>query len=123
LIPSILGQILDPLQPEVRVKDLEPSRDYVYVSDAIQALLMTSRAAPGSVFNVGSGVSYTVEDIITRASAAAGIFKPYRATGERRTQEILHTCADISAIRQAVGWEPKVAFDEGLRLMIESMRL
>jgi nucleoside-diphosphate-sugar epimerase len=122
LIPLILQQILDPSRPEVLVKDLHPSRDYVYISDVVEALLASTRAAAGSVFNIGSGVSYTVKEIIERASIAAGIFKPYRATGEKRTHEIFKTCADIAAIRKAVGWKPKVAMDEGLQLTIESMR-
>jgi nucleoside-diphosphate-sugar epimerase len=122
LIPFILQQILDPSQPEILVKDLQPSRDYVYISDVVEALLVATRAKAGSVFNIGSGVSYTVEDIITRASAAAGLCKPYRATDERRTHEILKTCADVAAIQRAVGWKPKVTIDEGLRLTIESLR-
>jgi nucleoside-diphosphate-sugar epimerase len=122
LIPSILEQILDPQQPEVRVKDLVPSRDYVYVSDVVEGIIMATGAASGSVFNIGSGVAYSVEDIIQRASAAAGIHKSYRATGETRPREILKTCADIAAIRKSIGWLPKVSIDEGLRLVIESMR-
>jgi nucleoside-diphosphate-sugar epimerase len=122
LIPFILQQILDPSQPEILVKDLQPSRDYVYISDVVEALLVSTRAPAGSVFNIGSGVSYTVEDIIARASCAAGIFKPYRATGERRTHEIFKTCADVAAIQREVDWKPKVTIDEGLRLTIESMR-
>jgi len=121
LIPFILEQILDPRQPEVRVQDLTPSRDYVYVSDAIEGIVMASHALAGSVFNIGYGTSYTVEQIIKRASTAAGIYKPYRSTGENRRHEIDRTRADISAFRKAVGWRPKVSIDDGLRLMIESM--
>ena len=121
LIPFILKQILDPRQPEIRVRDLKPSRDYVYVSDAIESIVMASHAAGGSVFNIGYGTSYTVEEIIERASMAAGIYKPYRSSGEKRRHEIDRTRADISAFRKAVGWRPKVSIDDGLRLMIESM--
>ena len=121
LIPFILEQILDPRQPEVRVQDLKPSRDYVYVSDAVEGIVMASRALGGSVFNIGYGTSYTVEEIIKRASIAAGIYKPYRSTGEKRRHEIERTQADISAFRKAVGWRPKVSIDDGLRLMIERM--
>jgi GDP-4-dehydro-6-deoxy-D-mannose reductase len=122
LIPFILEQILDPSQPEIRVRDLEPSRDYVYVSDAVEGIVMAFHAARGSVFNIGYGTSYTVKEIIERASKAAGIYKPYRSSGEKRRHEIDRTCADISAFRKAVGWGPKVSIDDGLRLMVESIR-
>jgi nucleoside-diphosphate-sugar epimerase len=121
LIPFILEQILDPRQPEVRVQDLKPSRDYLYVSDAVEGIVMASHALGGSVFNIGYGTSYTVEEIIKRASIAAGISKPYRSSGEKRRHEIDRTPADISEFRKAVGWCPKVPIDDGLRLMIESM--
>src|SRR5262249_56610967 len=82
LIPFILEQILDPRQPEVRVQDLKPSRDYVYVSDAIEGIVMASQALGASVFNIGYGTSYTVEELIKRASTAARIYKHYRSTEE-----------------------------------------
>jgi nucleoside-diphosphate-sugar epimerase len=120
LIPFILDQILDSLRAEIRVQDLEPRRDYLYVSDAVDAIVMSPRATAGSVFNIGYGTSYTVREIIERASLAAGIRKPYCASGEKRRHEIDNTCADTSAFREAVGWHPKVSIDEGLRLMVES---
>jgi len=122
LIPLIVKQILDPLQSEVVVMDLRPRRDYVYISDALEAILLASRAASGSVFNVGSGAAYSVQEIIERASAAAGIFKPYRALNERRRNEIEATVADIRALSEAVGWRPEVTIDQGLVRVIESMR-
>jgi nucleoside-diphosphate-sugar epimerase len=121
LIPGILQQILDPLQAEVRVQDLEPRRDYVYVSDAVAGIVMASNGPAGSVFNIGYGTSYSVEEIIGRASIAAGVHKPYRSSGAKRPHEIDETCADISALREAVGWRPKVSIDAGLRLTVESM--
>jgi nucleoside-diphosphate-sugar epimerase len=123
LIPYILEQILDPGQREVVVKDLEPSRDYLYVSDAVEAIIHATRAASGLIFNIGSGMTYNVEEIIERASVAAGIYKPYRSSGEKRPHEINRTCADISAFREAVNWGPKVSIDNGLRLIVDSMRL
>jgi nucleoside-diphosphate-sugar epimerase len=122
LIPSIVDQVLDEGRPEIEVKDLDPSRDYVYVSDAVEGILAAAGAATGSIFNLGSGVAHSVEEIIKRVSAAAGIVKPYRATGEKRTNEIDRTAADVSALRSAVGWEPRVSIDDGLRCVIEGMR-
>jgi nucleoside-diphosphate-sugar epimerase len=121
LIPFILAQVLDPYQPEVQVNDLEPSRDYLYVSDVVEAIIMSARAPGGALFNVGSGMAYSVEQLIQRACSAAGIDKPYRSLGEKRRNEIGTTCADISRLRETVGWRPKVSIDAGLRLVIESM--
>jgi nucleoside-diphosphate-sugar epimerase len=122
LIPLVVRQILDPYCSEIEVKDLAPSRDYVYVSDAVDGILLSTRAPQGSAFNLGSGQAYSVEDIIKRASAAAGIHKPYRDRGDRRRNEIDRTVADISSLHDAVGWFPRTSIDRGLSAVIDNMR-
>lgn len=122
LVPLIARQALDPTCREIEVADLQPSRDYVFVDDAIEAIIRTSAAPPGSVFNVGSGVAHSVEEVIRLILVAAGVSKPYRGRAERRSNEIDSTVADITAIRRAVGWRPAVTLGEGLRRVIGEMR-
>jgi nucleoside-diphosphate-sugar epimerase len=121
IVPIILTQILDPLRPEIHVNDLEPSRDYLYISDMVEAIIVSSRAPRGSIFNVGSGIAYSVEELIQRACAAARIYKPYQAVGEKRRNEIGTTCADIRRLNKIVGWSPKISIDAGLSLVVESL--
>ena len=122
LIPLVVRQILDPRCSEIEVMDLSPSRDYVYVSDAVDGILLSTRAPRGSEFNLGSGQAYSVEDIIKRASAAAGIHKPYRERGDRRRNEIDRTVADFSNLYDAVGWFPRMSMDKGLSAVVDNMR-
>ena len=122
LIPLIVRQILDPRCSEIEVMDLAPSRDYVYVSDAVDGILLSTRAPQGSAFNLGSGRAYSVEDIIKRASTAAGIYKPYRERGDRRRNEIDRTVADISSLHDAVGWFPRISIERGLSEVVHNMR-
>jgi nucleoside-diphosphate-sugar epimerase len=122
LIPLVVRQILDPGCSEIEVMDLSPSRDYVYLSDAVDGILLSTRAPQGSAFNLGSGQAYSVEDIIKRASAAAGIHKPYRARGDRRRNEIDRTVADFSNLYDAVGWFPRMSIDKGLSAVVDNMR-
>lgn len=121
LVPFIVTQILDRGRPAVEVKDLAPKRDYIYIDDVIDAILAASSAPSGSVFNIGSGLAYSVEQIIQAAMAAAGVEKPYRSTEQRRRNEIDSVVADISALRAAVGWEPRISLETGLRRLIGSM--
>ena len=122
LIPLIVRQILDTRCAEIEVADLAPRRDYVYISDAVDGILQSTLAPEGSTFNLGSGHSYSVEDIIRRASAAAGIHKPYRDKSDRRRDEIDETVADISCLHEAVGWLPRTPIDKGLEVVVASMR-
>jgi len=63
LIPSIIryinaGQLIE-------VKDLEPKRDYVYISDLVEAIMKSVELTRGfSIFNIGSGKSYSVKELI-----------------------------------------------------------
>lgn len=97
-------------------------RDFIHVDDVNNFHLqcITDSKTDGHVFNIGSGVNYSVKDIYERVAALLGtdlppVHKPDLA-GEAQ-----ETLADIAAAR-AVGWQPRVGLDEGLRGFIEYYR-
>jgi nucleoside-diphosphate-sugar epimerase len=52
------------------------------------------------------------------------VTKPYRAiVAATRPNEIDDDDADISALRAETGWTPRVSFDEGLRKLVEKLRI
>jgi nucleoside-diphosphate-sugar epimerase len=118
LVPLILRQVLDRTLPEVVVQDLAPRRDYVHVGDVVRAFTATTRLREFALFNVGSGVSHSVADVIQLACAAAGRTKPGRQTGPVRPADVPDTVADISAIGAALGWAPRISLADGLRGMV-----
>jgi len=120
LIPHIVKQVIE--DPDIRVMDLEPRRDYVFISDTIDSILASVRASSGMAFNVGSGISYSVEDVIRIAMRQAGVEKPYHAAGQPRTNEIRDVIADTTLIRSACGWAPGVTFEDGIGRIIQSHR-
>lgn len=119
LIPFIVEQALNPACDKIEVMDLYPRRDYIYVADAIDAILLSTRASSGSVFNVGSGEAHSVEDVIKLVCAAAGIDKPYSGKAQRRHNEIDLTKADITALHNTVGWKPRTSLAAGLREIVK----
>lgn len=119
LIPTIVDQIRDPSVPEIVVADLGPRRDYVHIADVAAALRVgVERREPG-LFNVGSGVSLSVEEIIRTALDAAGSAKPFRDRGERRPHEVMDVVADVTALQATGRWRPGVGFAEGMRTVWE----
>ena len=84
LLPHIVTQLVDDAVAEIIVQDLSPCRDYLYIDDAVDGLLRSVGASSGSIFDLGSGTSHSVEEVILLAREAAGIYKPYR--GFRRAQ-------------------------------------
>jgi nucleoside-diphosphate-sugar epimerase len=122
LIPAIIQQVLDPRAAEITVGDVAPRRDFVHVEDVVDALMLAPGLPAGETFNVGSGRSWSVADVIAACLECAGVTKPVRETGERRPNEILDVVADISAIRRACGWQPKTDFAAGIRSVFESAK-
>jgi nucleoside-diphosphate-sugar epimerase len=122
LIPTIARQAVDPDCREIVVADLAPRRDFVHVDDVVAALLIAPRLPSGEVFNVGSGASHSIQDVIEACLSAAGASKPVRARGEQRTNEISDVVADISALSAAGNWRPQVTFDAGIKTVIEAMK-
>jgi UDP-glucose 4-epimerase len=99
------------------------SRDFTFVGNAVQ-VLRKAAAAPGvsgRVYNVGTGASITVLDLIDALNRILGTkLKP--AFGPTRTGDVRFSRADISAARKDLGYEPDVAFDEGLKRTVEWYR-
>lgn len=113
LVPTILNQLR--AGRAVRVKDLEPRRDYVYVTDVVEAMLKaTSRASGYRVYNIGSGSSHSVAELIRTIQEVWGTSLPVHSDEVRRQGELMDTVADISRAEQELGWKPRFTLRQGL---------
>lgn len=104
--------------PPVIYEDGRQSRDFVHVTDIVQAnvLAMEKAAADYEVFNVGTGRATTVEQVgqILINQLAPGIGLQNVITKKFREGDIRHCFADITKIRTKLGYEPKVQFERGI---------
>jgi UDP-N-acetylglucosamine/UDP-N-acetyl-alpha-D-glucosaminouronate 4-epimerase len=98
--------------------DGEQGRDFTYVENAVSANLLALEApaekVAGRVFNVACGERHTVNKTF-RILAELIDFKEPPIYAPPRTGDIRDSLADISAAREAFGYEPKIGFEEGLR--------
>lgn len=119
LIPKIVDQVLDPATPAIELMDLQPRRDYLYVDDAVEALIR-SRAVDGyALYNVGSGQSHSVSEVVETVMAVSGVRKPVVDLQRQRPNEIPDVRADCAHIGQACGWSARVGLAEGIARMLE----
>ena len=101
--------------------DGEQTRDFVYVSDVVEAniLASTSATAAGKAFNVATNGTLSVNDLLkTICNIKGALFEPEYKPG--REGDIRHSRADISAAQEQLGWQPVVGFEDGLRRLFES---
>jgi GDP-4-dehydro-6-deoxy-D-mannose reductase len=117
LIPSILGQVS--AGKEIRVMDLKPRRDYVFLDDVVSAFLQSLKSA--STFekiNIGSGVSCSVSDVVNTIQSVAGTSLPVVSQFSERAQEIPDVRADISLAGRSLNWTPRWTFADGVRKIL-----
>lgn len=96
--------------------------DYVYIDDVVEAVIRALLAPGGGrVLNVGSGTPTAVADLVHRMCAIAGGAIAPAAAPADWTHGTERSGA-ITRIREAFGWTPAVALDDGLRRTWEWMR-
>jgi nucleoside-diphosphate-sugar epimerase len=84
-------------------------RDFVHVRDVVAAnIAVCESTLRGEVFNVGSGSNISVKEL-------ADMISPDQKITDARKGDSVATLADISKIKAALGWTPKVTFADGLR--------
>ncbi len=91
------------------------SRDFTYVTDAVGALVAAA-ATPGvsgKVYNIGTGRSVSVLDLVAALNRLLGTqVQPLHAPP--RAGDVRHSRADVGRARRELGYEPRVAFEQGL---------
>lgn len=97
------------------------TRDFVHVSDIVQAnlLALETNKADYNVFNIGTGRPISVKEISEMLAAGLGKEIKPETVGKYREGDIRHCVADISKARDLLNYQPKVNLEEGLMNLIE----
>ena len=94
------------------------SRDFVYIDDVVEATWRSiSDPNPHTVaaLNVGSGEKVTVLDVVDKIVSYFGSSSKISVNGAFRDGDIRHNLADLTRIREKLGFEPKILFAEGIK--------
>jgi UDP-glucose 4-epimerase len=120
LIPRILELLGNDL-PELRMGYLDGTRDFVHVFDvarAVNTVLLTD-TGPYGVFNVATGRQTSSREVVKILQKALG---DTRAVFEDRAQfrkfDRQSLAADITKIRESVGWAPRIRVEQGLPSLV-----
>lgn len=98
-------------------EDGKETRDFVFVNDVVDATILgiEKEEANNEIFNVGTGVP---TDVITVANGLIknyGIDVPVTISGNYRLGDIRHNYADLTKIKNKLGFEPQFSFEQGLK--------
>jgi len=100
--------------------DGEQTRDYTFITDAVNATILAAvhPKAIGDVFNVGTGVETSVNQLADLVSMNTGEIE-IENVAERDIDNIRRRSIDIEKIHQRLGWSPKVTIQKGIKLTID----
>lgn len=103
-------------EPLIIFGDGRQTRDFVHVRDVVRAYMIAMthpELGHGEVINIGTGKPYAVNDVATLIGGPVKHAPP-------RTGDILHSVADISLTKNLLGWEPVIAFEDGLHELLNA---
>jgi UDP-glucose 4-epimerase len=98
--------------------DGEQTRDYVYVGDVVDAVL--AAVGRGGVFNVGTGVETTVNELHRLCAQTAGVDQEPRHV-DARAGDARRSVLDAAAAERELGWRARTPLADGLRTTWESL--
>jgi UDP-glucose 4-epimerase len=123
VVIRFLDALINGSQPTIS-GDGEQSRDFVYIDDVVEANLRAAavKGIAGQVFNIGSGRSVTVNTLLTTMATVLGV-EVSADHGPERPGDIRQSLGDISRARELLGYQPRVAFEEGLERTVTALAL
>ena len=105
-------------------EDGDETRDFVYIDDVVESIVLTLDAehAQQVAYNVGSGVATSVLEVAQTLKRIYGAAGELKITGDFRLGDIRHNFADVSKIRNELGFQASVSFREGATRFCEWVR-
>jgi UDP-glucose 4-epimerase len=110
-------QILAGIQPVI-YGDGTKTRDYVYVSDVVDANVAALEHGTGEVVNIGSGVSTSDHQVFRLVRDLLGKNEEQPRYVSRRPGEIEHIYLDTAKALRVLQWRPTILLEEGARLTV-----
>jgi dTDP-L-rhamnose 4-epimerase len=105
-------------------EDGEQTRDFVHVSDIVQAnlLALESDRANYQAINIGTGIATSIRQVSHFLSGGLGKNLEPEIVAKYREGDIRHCVADISRARSLLGYEPRVTLEQGIPELLAWVR-
>lgn len=119
VLSAMLKQV--PLDGPVRVLDVTPVRDFLWVDDAAEALAIMSLGKTFGTFNVGTGLGTSIlklAHIVLDAAGQTGRTVESVYQGTRRSQLVV----DIAQTTAEIGWRPSTSLPKGIETLVKMIK-
>ena len=122
-ITSTIAQIKSGAATELRLGNLDASRDWGHAADYVRAMHLMLQQPEADDYVIATGETHSVREFCELAFSVAGLdFEQFVKTDERyyRPAEVDLLVGDSSKARRVLGWSPRYSFSEMVREMVES---
>ena len=111
-------------EPVVEVGNLEAKRDFTDVRDMVRAYwLAAEKGKPGDVYNIGSGRTYPIQDVLDTYLGLSRVKVEVRVDPARlRPSDVPILLADSTKFRKLTGWEPGIPLEKTLHDLLDYWR-
>ena len=112
-------------KPPIIFEDGNQARDFIHISDIVQACILAMDKSEGDyqVFNIGTGRKLTVLDVANVLIDKLGFKGESQIVNRFREGDIRHCYADISLAKEVLGYEPKIKFEDGIIDLVNWVKL
>ena len=116
IVPSLIWKLLE--TGEASVWNMSPKRDFIFVEDAVTAVLKLINSNYSGPINLGSGVSSSVKELCACLEGLSGIKITDQGIPVSGHMEF---CQDLSLIKKTIDWEPQFDLAQGLEKTYREM--
>lgn len=120
IIPNVIRECLSGKNPVIYTfEGSEPLREYIFVEDFIEALILLMDSGKQWVFNVGSGEVRTQSEVVEEIAKVFDVEPQYQPAPAYITKGILRQTLSSDKILNEVGWKAETSFAQGVRKTVE----
>ena len=115
-------QILDGKAPRLFVRSDQIFRDFIFIDDILQAIIKACDPKKNGVYNVGTGISRSFQDLSDILQKKLGVDLGTEYFPNPYDDYQTHTQANISSSIENLGFEPKISLEEGIKKYIPEIK-
>ncbi len=97
----------------------EQRRDFIFVEDVVNAMILASSVKGFEIFNVGTGKNYSLNELVEMLNKALGTNIKPKYIEMPVKNYVMETLADTKKARNVLGFDAKVSLDDGIKIINE----
>jgi UDP-glucose 4-epimerase len=119
---NVLSKVIEQLTSgdAINVWNDKPIRDFLWIDDAVDALVEMALGKAEGIYNVGSGEAVSIKELVKTVLKAADVDNEYVLAVTKPSDEFSSIMLDVADTFNSFGWMPKVTLEAGIRHLLKN---